>query len=149
MNRIEAKKMAAEMVSKSGRTDIAALSSRNCAELYSLNCLASSVQDTGNNYTRFICISKNPEIYPGAKKTSFMMTIPHEPGSLYNILSRFAALGLNMTKLESRPIPGSNFEFMFYFDIDASVYSENLRALFSELENDAEKFVYLGSYTED
>ena len=61
-----------------------------------------------------------------------MMTIPHEPGSLYNILSRFAALGLNMTKLESRPIPGSNFEFMFYFDIDASVYSDNLKALLSE-----------------
>ena len=53
-----------------------------------------------------------------------------------------------MTKLESRPIPGSNFEFMFYFDIDASVYSENLKALLSELENDAEQFSYLGSYTE-
>lgn len=77
------------------------------------------------------------------------MTIPHEPGSLYNILSRFAALGLNMTKLESRPIPGSNFEFMFYFDIDASVYSDSLKALFSELENDAEQFSYLGSYTEE
>lgn len=76
------------------------------------------------------------------------MTIPHKPGSLYNIISRFAALGLNMTKLESRPIPGSNFEFMFYFDIDASVYSENLKALLSELENDAEQFSYLGSYTE-
>lgn len=77
------------------------------------------------------------------------MTIPHEPGSLYNILSRFAALGLNMTKLESRPIPGSNFEFMFYFDIDASVYSENLKALLSELENDSQQFSYLGSYTEE
>ena len=76
------------------------------------------------------------------------MTIPHKPGSLYNIISRFAALGLNMTKLESRPIPGSNFEFMFYFDIDASVYSENLKALLSELENDGEQFSYLGSYTE-
>ena len=76
------------------------------------------------------------------------MIIPHTPGALYNIISRFAALGLNMTKLESRPIPGSNFEFMFYFDIDASVYSENLKALLSELENDAEQFSYLGSYTE-
>ncbi len=141
--------VAAKMVAESGRKDCASIGSKDGAALYGLNVLKTGIQNTDNNYTRFICISKTPEIYPGAKKTSFMMTIPHEPGSLYNILSRFAALGLNMTKLESRTIPGSNFEFMFYFDIDASVYSENLKALFSELENDAEKFVYLGSYTED
>ena len=139
---------AAKMVSDSGRTDCAAIGSKDCAELYGLKVLESGIQNTDNNYTRFICISKKPEIYPGANKTSIMMTIPHKPGSLYNIISRFAALGLNMTKLESRPIPGSNFEFMFYFDIDASVYSENLKALLSELENDAEQFSYLGSYTE-
>lgn len=141
--------VAAKMVAVSGRKDCASIGSKDSAELYGLNVLKTGVQNTDNNYTRFICISKKPEIYPGAKKTSFMMTIPHEPGSLYNILSRFAALGLNMTKLESRPIPGSNFEFMFYFDIDASVYSENLRALLSELENDSQQFSYLGSYTEE
>lgn len=141
--------VAAKMVAASGRKDCASIGSKDSAELYGLKVLKTGVQNTDNNYTRFICISKKPEIYPGAKKTSFMMTIPHEPGSLYNILSRFAALGLNMTKLESRPIPGSNFEFMFYFDIDASVYSDNLRALLSELENDSEQFSYLGSYTEE
>lgn len=141
--------VAAKMVSASGRKDCASIGSKDSAELYGLNVLKTGIQNTDNNYTRFICISKKPEIYPGAKKTSFMMTVPHEPGSLYNILSRFAALGLNMTKLESRPIPGSNFEFMFYFDIDASVYSENLKALLSELENDSQQFSYLGSYTEE
>ncbi|MBQ2846963.1 MAG: bifunctional chorismate mutase/prephenate dehydratase [Clostridia bacterium] len=141
--------VAAKMVAASGRKDCASIGSKESAELYGLKVLKTGVQNTDNNYTRFICISKKPEIYPGAKKTSFMMTIPHEPGSLYNILSRFAALGLNMTKLESRPIPGSNFEFMFYFDIDASVYSDNLKALLSELENDSEQFSYLGSYTEE
>ncbi len=140
---------AAKMVAESGRKDCAAIGSKDCAELYSLKVLKSGVQNTDNNYTRFICISKTPEIYPGAKKTSIMLTIPHKPGSLYNIISKFAALGLNMTKLESRPIPGSNFEFMFYFDIDASVYSENLKALLGELESDCEQFSYLGSYTED
>ena len=140
---------AAKMVAESGRKDCAAIGSKDCAELYSLKVLKSGVQNTDNNYTRFICISKTPEIYPGAKKTSIMLTIPHKPGSLYSIISKFAALGLNMTKLESRPIPGSNFEFMFYFDIDASVYSENLKALLSELESDCEQFSYLGSYTED
>ena len=141
--------VAAKMVAESGRKDCASIGSKDGAAQYGLKALKTGIQNTDNNYTRFICICKKPEIYPGAKKTSFMMTVPHEPGSLYNILSRFAALGLNMTKLESRPIPGSNFEFMFYFDIDASVYSENLKALFSELENDAEHFTYLGSYTED
>ena len=140
---------AAKMVAESGRTDCAAIGSKDCADLYNINVIKSGIQNTDNNYTRFICISKKPEIYPGAKKTSIMMAIPHRPGSLYNIISKFAALGLNMTKLESRPIPGSNFEFMFYFDIDASVYSDNLRTLMSELEQDAEQFSYLGSYTED
>lgn len=141
--------VAAKKVAESGRKDCAAIGSKDCAELYGLRVLKSGIQNTDNNYTRFICISKNLEIYPGANKTSIMMTIPHKPGSLYNIISSFAALGLNMTKLESRPIPGTNFEFMFYFDIDASVYSENLRILLNELEHDAEQFTYLGSYTED
>lgn len=140
---------AAKMVANSGRKDCAAIGSKDCAELYGLHVLKSGVQNTDNNYTRFICISKNLEVYPGASKTSIMMTIPHKPGSLYNIISSFASLGLNMTKLESRPLPGTNFEFMFYFDIDASVYSENLRVLLNELEHDAEQFSYLGSYTED
>lgn len=139
---------AAKMVASSGRKDCAAIGSKDCAELYGLSVLKTGIQNTDNNYTRFICISKKLEIYAGANKTSIMMTIPHKPGSLYNIISSFAALGLNMTKLESRPIPGTNFEFMFYFDIDASVYSENLRVLLNELEHDAEQFSYLGSYTE-
>ena len=140
--------VAAKMVAQSGRTDCAAIGSKDCAELYGLSVLKSGIQNTDNNYTRFICISKNLEIYAGANKTSIMMTLPHKPGSLYNVISGFAALGLNMTKLESRPLPGTNFEFMFYFDIDASVYSENLRVLLNELEHDAEQFSYLGSYTE-
>lgn len=141
--------VAAKKVAESGRKDCASIGSKEGASQYGLNALKTGIQNTDNNYTRFICISKKPEIYPGAKKTSFMMTIPHRPGSLYNILSRFAALGLNMTKLESRTISGSNFEFMFYFDIEASVYSDSLKSLFSELENDAEQFIYLGSYTEE
>ena len=140
---------AAKLVAESGRTDIAAIGSKDCAELYGLRVLSGNIQNTQNNYTRFICISKTPEIYPGARKTSLMLTVEHKPGSLYNIIARFAALGLNLTKLESRPISGSNFEFMFYFDIDASVYSPEFRELIADLENDCETFTYLGSYTEE
>ncbi len=145
---VENTAVAAQMVAQSGRKDVAALSSRSCGELYGLSCLASSVQDEGNNRTRFICISKNLEIYPGADKTSLMMILPHRPGALYTVLARLFALGINVTKLESRPIPEREFEFMFYFDLETSIYSEEFVQLMCELEDMCEEFKYLGSYSE-
>ena len=145
---VENTAVAAEMVAKSGRTDVAALSSRSCAELYGLKSLASSIQDKGNNHTRFICISKNLEVYPGSDKTSIMMILPHRPGSLYKVLARLYTLGINVTKLESRPIPDRDFEFMFYFDLDTSIYSEEFVQLMCELDDLCEEFKYLGSYCE-
>ena len=139
---------AARMVAESGRSDAAALSSRACMELYGLSCLAASVQDQGNNFTRFICIAKDLEIYPGADRTSLMMVLPHQPGSLYKALSRFYALGVNLNKLESRPMPERNFEFMFYFDLETSVYSPQFMQLMGELPELCEEFTYLGSYSE-
>ena len=140
--------IAAEMVAKSGRSDVAAISSRSCAELYGLTCLKSSIQDAGNNHTRFICISRNLEIYPGSDKTSIMMVLPHRPGSLYKVLARLYVLGINVTKLESRPIPDRDFEFMFYFDLETSIYSEEFVQLMCELDDLCEEFKYLGSYSE-
>ena len=140
--------VAAKMVAESGRMDVAALSSRSCAELYSLINLAGSVQDQGNNHTRFICISKNMEIYPGADKTSIMMILPHRPGSLYRVLARLYTLGINVTKLESRPLPDREFEFMFYFDLETSIYSDEFVQLMCELDEFCEEFKYLGSYNE-
>ena len=139
---------AAQMVAESDRSDIAAISSRSCAELYGLQNLAPSIQDKDNNRTRFICISKNLEIYPGADKTSIMMILPHRPGSLYRVLARLYVLGINVTKLESRPIPARDFEFMFYFDLETSVYSEEFIQLMCELDDLSEEFKYLGSYSE-
>ena len=140
--------LASEMVSKSGRKDVAALSSRACAELYGLECLASNVQDKGNNRTRFNCNSKNLEIYPGADKTSIMMILNHKPGALYKVLARLYTLGINVTKLESRPIPDREFEFMFYFDLESSIYSEEYIQLMCELDELCVEFIYLGCYSE-
>ena len=145
---VENTAVAAQMVANSDRRDIAAISSRSCAELYGLTNLAPSIQDKDNNRTRFICISKNLEIYPGADKTSIMMILPHKPGSLYRVLARLYALGINVTKLESRPIPDRDFEFMFYFDLDTSIYSEEFIQLMCELDDLCEEFKYLGSYCE-
>lgn len=140
--------MAAKYVYESERNDVAALSSRDCADLYNLCILSDNVMNSDNNYTRFICISKNLEIYPGANKVSLMLWLPHKPGSLYSIISRLSSLGVNLTKLESRPIAGKNFEFMFYFDLDANVASPDVVRLLCELDDELEQFVYLGSYSE-
>ena len=140
--------VAARLVAESDRRDVAALSSHNCAHLYGLQTLANAVQDKGNNYTRFICISKAPEIFPGANHTSIMLTAPHAPGALYRIMARISSLGINLSKLESRPLPDQDFEFMFYFDLDVSVYSPALFHLLADLENLCETFRYLGSYSE-
>jgi chorismate mutase/prephenate dehydratase len=145
---VENTAVAAELVAASGRTDVAAISSRSCAELYNLSCIFHSIQDQGNNHTRFICISRNLEIYPGADKTSIMMVLPHRPGSLYKVLARLYTLGINVTKLESRPLPDRDFEFMFYFDLDTSIYSAEFIQLMCELNDLCEEFKYLGSYCE-
>ena len=139
---------AAEAVAKSERTDVAAISSYNCVELYGLERLAADIQDRSNNYTRFICISKKLEIYPGADKTSLMLVLPHRPGALYQILGRFYALGMNLIKLESRPLPDREFEFMFYFDLETSVYSDEFIRLVDDLDAICEEVQYLGSYSE-
>lgn len=145
---VENTAVAAQMVAQSERSDVAALSSHNCAELYGLAVLGVDVQNNSNNFTRFICISKKLEIYPGANKISLMISIPHRPGSLYEMISKFSVLGLNLTKLESRPVPDKDFEFMFYFDIDASVVSEAVVNLICEISAGADQFDFLGNYSE-
>lgn len=140
--------VAAKFVAESDRNDVAAISSKNCAELYSLSVLSNTVQNNDNNYTRFICISKSLEIYPGADKVSMMFSIAHKPGALYNVVSRFSTLGLNLTKLESRPMPGKDFEFLFYFDLNASIYDEKVPELLGEFDDEFDQFTFLGSYSE-
>ena len=139
---------AAKMLHESGRHAAASISSAGCANLYGLKKLDTRVQNTDGNFTRFICISKKAMIFPGADRISLMLSLPHRPGSLYSLISKFSVLGLNLTKLESRPIAGSDFEFMFYFDIEASVYSPAVLALLDELSDSPELFVFLGSYSE-
>ena len=138
---------AAEFV-KDAENGFAAIASRECAELYGLEVIDCDIQDNANNYTRFICISKTPEIYPGADKTSIILTVPHKPGSLSRLLAQIDAMNINLTKLESRPIPGHDFEFLFYFDLESPIESPALLRLLGELESTSERFRYLGTYRE-
>ncbi len=139
---------AARIVAESGRTDAAALSSRACADLYGLEVLDADVQDSDSNYTRFAVIARDAAIYPGATRTSLMLTLRHEPGSLYRVLERFYALDVNIVQLESRPIAGRDFTFMFYFDLDCPPASPAFGELLDSLDDVCETCTYFGSYTE-
>ena len=138
---------AAKYVSQNERADIAAIASAGCADLYGLQILSDRVSNTDHNYTRFICISKNLEIYEGANKITFVASASHRPGSLYSLIAKFATRGLNISKLESRPIPGKDFEFRFYFDVDASVRNADTQAILGQLEKEP-FFTFLGAYSE-
>ena len=138
---------AAKYVSESDRTDIAAIASVNCAGLYGLSVLSDHVANSDHNYTRFICISKELEVYEGAGKITFVASASHRPGSLYSLIAKFATRGLNICKLESRPIPGKDFEFRFYFDVEASVWNKDTPTVLSQLEKE-EFFTFLGAYSE-
>lgn len=145
---VENTAVAAKMVSESEDRTIAAICSDDCAEIYNLCALERAMQDNGNNFTRFICISKNLKVFKGSDKISVMTSLANKSGSLNKTLSRFSTLGLNLTKLESRPIANSQFEFMFYFDFEGDIESSDVLNLLGELENSSDKFVFLGSYKE-
>ena len=139
---------AAQMVAESGNRHAAAISSHPCTALYGLECINDQIQDSDNNYTRFICISKTPAIYAGANRISLIVSTDNRPGALYEILSKLAALDINMTKLESCPVTGRNFEFIFFLEIEASVQDPSVLAMLQELERNCSGFQYLGSYAE-
>ena len=141
---------AAAAIASSGRKDVAVIAARECAELYGLEIIKEDVANTASNYTRFICISKKNEIYSDAEKFSVMMSLNHRPGALTNVLVKFAAAGVNLTKLESRPVPGSDFEFRFIFDFEASPRDSRVVKMLSGFSTDPEieHFTFLGAYPE-
>ena len=143
--------LSAKALAESKSQTKAVIASRACAELYGLQVVAEDVADAKYNHTRFICISRNLEITPDANKFSFMLSLPHRPGALNYIISKFAAIDVNLTKLESRPIPGMDFEFRFTFDFEVPHSNAKALQLLSELSQDGEieQFTFLGSYAEE
>ena len=97
---------------------------------------------------QYICLSKTLEIYPGADRSSIRMSLVDQPGALYKMFSRLYTLGINVLGLESRPIAADNFQRMFYFDLQTSVYSDEFVQLICELDDLCQDFSYLGSYVE-
>ena len=139
---------AAKFVSENPERGIAAIASDLCSQLYGLEILEQGVQDAKANYTRFICISKQLWIFPDADKISLSFTLPHQVGTLSQITSQVAAHNLNLTKLESRPIPNTDFEFMFYLDVEGSLYNEKILDFVCSLHQSLNFLEFLGNYQE-
>lgn len=139
---------AAKYVAESGPADTAAICSLEAAKEYGLSVLEQNIQNTKQNATRFIIIAKNPVLPEDADKISLCFSLPHEAGSLYQILERFAVHGLNLTKIESRPIPERNFEYDFYLDFTGNLHDEETSALIGTLQQELPHFSFLGNYRE-
>ena len=140
--------MSAEMVASSGAPMLPPSPRAAARRSMVWRCWSPTSRTPDNNYTRFVVISREPRVYPGANRTSLMITTANEPGALYRVLERFYALNINLIKLESRPIPGRDFEFMFYFDLDCPFGSKALDDLLDSIDDVCESFTYFGSYTE-
>lgn len=140
--------VAAREVASEKRLNVAAICSYKAAEEYGLKILDNHLQDDKGNTTRFIVISKTLCIPENANKISLCFSLPHVTGSLYGLLCRFNSLGLNLTKIESRPRKGKDFEYLFYLDFSGSVHSDNVIDLISQLSEEMPEFSFLGNYCE-
>ena len=140
--------VAAEKVAKSGRRELAAIARVDCAENYGLRIIEKGIQDEPHNTTRFVSISNRLSIPSGADKISIRFSLEHRQGTLARILGYFAALGLNLTKLESRPIPSKPFNYLFYIDFVGSMRDEAVFDLVCALNDELAEFRFMGNYHE-
>lgn len=140
--------MAARMVAEKGDVTIAAIASEQSGDIYGLDILSDKIQIVENNCTRFIVISSKLVISPEADRISLIFGLPHTTGSLYKVLARFAAEGLNLTKIESRPIRTGDFEYAFYLDFEGSVTQKGTMDLLCALSDEMPFFSFLGNYPE-
>ncbi len=139
---------AAEIVAKRRVPGEAAIASRRCAEVYGLTVLREGIQIFSDNFTRFLAFVREDKAASGIKteKTSLAFSVHHHPGALLDCLKRFADHGINLTKLESRPIPADPFEYYFFVDILGGQDDSNVKAAFDELGAAARHFKVIGSY---
>lgn len=139
--------LSAEFVSNSSEP-IACICSESCAELLGLDILSRNVADAQPNYTRFICFSKNLTVNSDSDIVSVLLTVPHTKGSLNRLLTKFSVNGINLTKIESKSIAGSDFEFMFFLDFVGNCLDVKVTALLDDLKKEMSSFRLLGNFRE-
>ncbi len=139
---------AAQFVKNSGKNNIGAICSEEAAKRYGLKVLKNNIQNISDNTTRFIVISKKMVIEKNADKISLIFSLPHTTGSLYRILGRFSMAGLNLTKLESRPMANGDFSYYFYVDLLGNINDEGTLDLICALSSELPGFKFLGNFCE-
>jgi chorismate mutase / prephenate dehydratase len=139
----------AEAALEARKPGVAAVCSHPAAAECGLHVLADGIQNNSANRTRFITVSRRLVIPENAHKISLCFSVPHRTGTLSSVLSRFSAAGLSLTKIESRPIPGKNFEYDFYLDFTGNIREAHTLDLLCALHDELLRFSFLGNYAEE
>ena len=137
---------AALKVAKDKDQTQAAIASEYAGQTYGLEILEKGINDSDSNSTRFIIVTNQKIFRKNANKISLCLEIPHESGSLYHILSHFIYNNLNMTKIESRPIPERNWEYRFFIDFEGNLADSAVKNALRGLREEARSMKILGNY---
>ncbi|MBE6889327.1 MAG: bifunctional chorismate mutase/prephenate dehydratase [Ruminococcaceae bacterium] len=142
---------AALMVSENASSELGCICSEECAEMHGLDILHKGIATDPNNATRFICISKNMEVYDGADTIAVSLSIPNFAGSLYRMLTKFAVNGINMSKIQSKPLPVEirlkyPDDHMFYIEFPGNINDSATRKLLKNFETEYNYFKLHGNF---
>ena len=138
--------LAARKIAGDKKKDEAAIGSRFAAEHFGLEVLQEHVNDMEENATRFMIVTNQRIFVKGAKKITICFELPHSSGTLYNILSNFIYNDVNMTHIESRPIPGRNWEYRFFIDFEGNLNDASVRSALRGIRQEAIHMKILGNY---
>jgi prephenate dehydratase len=135
-----------KMLKESGALDVAAIASKRAAELYGMQILEEGIEDNEENYTRFLAVGREAVVPKREAKTSIVFTLKNVPGSLFKAMSVFALRDIDLTKIESRPLQGKPWEYLFYVDFIGSIHDDVSKRALDHLGEYAMTLRVLGSY---